>query len=153
MENIHISRIDTNSPDYPQVFDLRDEMLRKPLGMSLKNDDLSRDYVDMIFMAKHEGKVIGCVMLHHKDEDHLQLRQMAVSADWQGKGIGRLIVLEAELYAREAGYKIMVLHARKTALGFYQRLGYTVTSEEFLEVGIPHYIMQKEMEPWQLDEY
>ena len=153
MEHIHISRIETTAPDYAQVFALRDELLRKPLGMSLKNDDLSRDYVDTIFMAKHGETVIGCVMLHHKDETHLQLRQMAVHNDWQGKGVGRLIVLEAEQYAREEGYKIMVLHARKTAIGFYERLGYKVTSDEFMEVGIPHYIMEKEMEPWQFEQY
>ena len=59
MDNIIISRTDTNAPEYPQVFALRDEILRKPLGMSLKNDDLSRDYIDTIFIARRGDEVIG----------------------------------------------------------------------------------------------
>lgn len=145
MNNITISRIDTNAPEYPQVFDLRDEILRKPLGMSLKNDDLSRDYIDTIFIAKQEDKVVGCLMLHHKDAQHLQLRQMAVANDMQGAGVGRQIVHAAEKFAAENGYGTMILHARKVAVGFYDRLGYAVTSDEFTEVGIPHYIMEKSM--------
>jgi len=145
MDNIAIAHIDTNAPEYPQVFALRDEQLRKPLGMSLKNDDLSRDYIDNIFIAKYGDKVIGCLMLHHKDDRHLQLRQMAVDSEWQGKGVGRQIVIAAEKFAAEKGYHKMVLHARKVATGFYDRLGYSITGDEFLEVGIPHFIMEKSM--------
>jgi hypothetical protein len=35
------------------------------------------------------------------------------------------------------------MHARKTALGFYEKLGYSRQGEEFTEVTIPHYIMEK----------
>jgi predicted GNAT family N-acyltransferase len=39
----------------------------------------------------------------------------------------------------------MELHARATAIDFYKRLGYSVCSEEFTEVGIPHRIMRKQL--------
>ena len=144
-DRIYVSRIDTTAPEYTQAFALRDEILRKPLGMSLKNDDLSRDLTDVILIAQYQDVVIACLMLHHKDDANLQLRQMAVASNWQGKSVGRFIVREAELYAQEKGYKTMVLHARKVAVGFYKRLGYKITSREFMEVGIPHYIMEKEL--------
>jgi predicted GNAT family N-acyltransferase len=35
------------------------------------------------------------------------------------------------------------MHARQTAVGFYQKLGYSITGEPFEEVTIPHYIMEK----------
>jgi predicted GNAT family N-acyltransferase len=35
------------------------------------------------------------------------------------------------------------MHARTTAVGFYQKLGYARTGEEFTEVTIPQYIMEK----------
>ena len=143
MKNIITAVIDTASPEYAQVFALRDEVLRRPLGMSLKDDDLSRDLVDTIFVAKQGDKVIGCLMLHHVDEGCMQLRQMAVDTASQGQGVGRIIVDAAERYAAAQGYSTMVLHARKVAVGFYDSLGYTTTSDEFMEVGIPHYIMEK----------
>jgi predicted GNAT family N-acyltransferase len=143
MDKITIAQIDTASPEYVEVFELRDELLRKPLGMSLKNDDLSRDHTDIILVAKQNNKVVGCLMLHHKDEANVQLRQMAVAGELQGTGVGRVIVTAAEQLAAEKGYKTMVLHARKVAVGFYDRLGYAAISEEFMEVGIPHFIMEK----------
>ena len=49
----------------------------------------------------------------------------------------------AENVARDLGYRKLCMHARKTALGFYEKLGYTVAGEEFLEVTIPHFTMEK----------
>jgi predicted GNAT family N-acyltransferase len=49
----------------------------------------------------------------------------------------------AENLARDRGMKKLVMHARKTAVGFYEKLGYKVTGEEFEEVTIPHYEMEK----------
>jgi predicted GNAT family N-acyltransferase len=37
------------------------------------------------------------------------------------------------------------MHARKNAIGFYEKMGYQVTSEEFLEVTIPHVVMEKKL--------
>jgi len=39
----------------------------------------------------------------------------------------------------------MVMHARKTALGFYEKLGYNVVGDEFTEVTIPHFVMEKNL--------
>jgi predicted GNAT family N-acyltransferase len=37
------------------------------------------------------------------------------------------------------------MHARQSAVGFYQKLGYQIRGEEFEEVTIPHYEMQKQL--------
>lgn len=39
----------------------------------------------------------------------------------------------------------MVLHARDVAKGFYRSMQYRVVGDEFTEVGIPHYHMEKEL--------
>ncbi len=145
MDNIIITTLTSSSPEYPEVYDLREEVLRKPLGLSLKNEDLSRDHTDTIMACKSGGKVIACLMLHHKDAGTMQLRQMAVAPEWQGKGVGRMLVQAAEAHTASAGYRKMILHARKTAMGFYGSMDYKVTGDEFSEVGIAHYIMEKEM--------
>jgi predicted N-acetyltransferase YhbS len=143
--DIIISQINSSSPQFQQVWDLREEVLRKPLGRSLKDDDLSRDYVDAIFVAEYDGRVIGCVFMHHLDAEQLQLRAMAVYNEWQGKGVGRMLVQAGEQFAKEKNYSKILLHARKVALGFYAGMGYSITSDEFIEVGIPHYMMEKEL--------
>jgi predicted GNAT family N-acyltransferase len=51
----------------------------------------------------------------------------------------------AENVARDRGYKVLHMHARKSAVGFYKKLGYEVVGDEFEEVTIPHYEMQKNL--------
>lgn len=146
MEGIVVSRIDITDAKYPQVYNLREEMLRKPIGLSLKDENLSADASNAIFIAEHNDTVIGCVMLYPiADEEKIKLRQMAVYDEWQGKGIGKVLVDAAENYAKDKGYSAIILHARKVSEGFYKKLGYDTTSSEFTEVGIPHVVMEKDV--------
>jgi len=78
-----------------------------------------------------------------KDDNTIQLRQMAVISGLQGKGIGRVLMQFAENIARDRGFKKLIMHARKTAMGFYEKLGYNRVGNEFFEVTISHYIMEK----------
>lgn len=145
MNDITIRLIDTEAPEYKGVWQVREDTLRKPLGRSLKNENISWDKDALIFAALHNEQVIGCVLLTKVDEQTAKLRAMAVYGHWQGKGIGRLLVNALEETALKTGYKKIVLHARKVALDFYKRLNYTVVGNEFTEVGIPHYKMEKDL--------
>jgi len=147
MEGISISYINISSPKYREVWDLREEVLRKPLGLSLKNEYLSWDNEDIIFIAEQNEKVVGCLMLHDVGNKTIKLRQMAVYDNRQGMGIGRMLVEAAEKYAAQNGYCQVVLHARKGATGFYTTLGYLQFGDEFMEVGIPHIGMKKYISP------
>jgi len=146
MNSVTIKEIFTTDPEYAEVYELREELLRKPLGLSLENEDLSADRTDHILAAIYDGKVIGCVMLQPKDKITIKLRQMAVATAWQGKNIGRLLVQEAEATAKQHNYGHIVLHARDIAEGFYKKLGYSSTDDTFTEVGIPHIRMEKALD-------
>jgi predicted GNAT family N-acyltransferase len=37
------------------------------------------------------------------------------------------------------------MHARDTAIGFYEKLGYKVKGDGFIEVNVPHHVMEKEL--------
>lgn len=143
MEGIDIKQITSTGPSYQELLQLRNKMLRAPLGMNLFEEDLSRDTEDKIVTAYSGDKMIGCVMLKHLNEKEVKLRAMAVDDSFQGKGIGRLLVEHAENTARENGYETIVLNARVTAKEFYSKLGYDAVSDEFIEVTIPHIAMQK----------
>jgi predicted GNAT family N-acyltransferase len=145
MNPITIAITHAAAPEYQAVWQLREEVLRKPLGMSLKNESLAMDADDDIFVAKDGEEVIGCLMLHHLDSTTIKFRQMAVYDAWQGKNIGRLLIETAEKYAANKGYKQVSLHARKVVSGFYTALGYKSIGDEFEEVGIAHLLMKKEL--------
>lgn len=143
MNDITIAEVTIQDPEYKEIWQLREDVLRNPLGMSLVNEDLSMDKEDTIFIAKHEDKVIGCLMLHSISDIVMKFRQMAVNEQWQGKGVGRLLMTAAETAIAAKGYTTIMLHARQVVCGFYESLGYDITSSAFTEVGIPHVIMKK----------
>jgi predicted GNAT family N-acyltransferase len=68
---------------------------------------------------------------------------MAVHPSMQRNGMGASIMNFAENVARDTGYSKMVLNARKTASEFYEKLGYQVSTGEFIEVNLPHLGMVK----------
>lgn len=140
-----IKQIDHGSKEYDQMVQLRNEILRKPLGISFISEELQREKDDILIGTFEEDKMLGCCLLTKMDEKTVRLRQMAVQNNLQGKGIGATMMTFAENVARDAGYKNMVMHARKSAIGFYEKLGYKVTSKEFLEITIPHYLMEKSL--------
>jgi len=145
MKEIEIREIDVDSDEYPEVLSFRNKYLREPIGLNLFEEDLSDDAEDYIIIAKEGKHIRGCVMLHPKTTDLIKLRQMAIDEALRGKGLGKILVTNAEETALENGYRTIVLHARITARGFYEKLGYAAFGDIFTEVGIPHIAMQKEL--------
>ena len=137
--------IEHGSPEYRLMVKLRDDILRKPLGLTFAPDELEHEKENILIGAFDDDDILGCCMLVEENSSTVRLRQMAVLNDLQGKGIGRALMTFAENIARDRGYKILSMHARKNAAGFYEKMGYKVASDEFTEVTIPHYVMEKEL--------
>ena len=137
--------IDHNSKEYRQMIELRDEILRKPLGLYFDPEELNREKDDVLIGAFEDDKLIGCCLITRADAYSCRLRQMAVTSNLQKKGIGATLMNFAENVARDRGYNIMVMHARKTAVGFYQKFGYAISGDEFYEVTVAHYVMEKKL--------
>jgi len=135
--------VNYGSPEYRSMCRLRDEALRKPIGLRLTEEETLRDKNDVLIVCMKNEEAIACCILTKIDSETVQLRQMAVAADFQGKGLGKEILLFAEKVAEANGYSTIRMHARKTAIGFYEKIGYGVIGDEFMEVGIPHFEMAK----------
>lgn len=137
--------IDHGTAEYEQMVKLRDDILRKPLGLSFTKEELEREKNNLHIVAYEDERMLGCCMLLEQDPQTVRLRQMAVMNDLQGKGIGKALMQFAENLARDRGYKRITMHARKNATGFYEKMGYKRVGKEFDEITIPHYVMEKEL--------
>ena len=74
-----------------------------------------------------------------------RIGRMAVLAGWRGRGVGAAIL---DLLVREAarrGLREAYLHAQSHARAFYERHGFVVEGEEYLEAGIPHVGMRRRL--------
>lgn len=143
MEEGAVKIIRIQQPEYLEVLALRQEVLRRPLGLNLYEEDLSAEVDAQIFIYKLNEKVVACLLALPVDVASIRLKQMAVAAPYQGKGIGNKLMLAAEAFAKERGFGNIYFHARESALPFYEKLGYEIQSDTFEEVGIPHKKMGK----------
>lgn len=71
--------------------------------------------------------------------------RMAVLAEWRGRGIGSRILAALVARARERGMPRVVLNAQTHAAPFYARHGFAASGPEFMEAGIPHLAMAREL--------
>jgi predicted GNAT family N-acyltransferase len=137
--------IDHGSAEYQQMLNLRDEILRRPLGLTFSKEEIEKEKDNLLIAAYEDDQMLGCGMLVEEDPQTVRLRQMAVPDNLQGKGIGKALMQFAENLARDRGYKKITMHARKNAVGFYQKMGYEKVGDEFEEITIPHYVMEKKL--------
>lgn len=71
--------------------------------------------------------------------------RMAVMPDWRGMGVGRALLDALMDEARQYRMPRLLLHAQTAAAGFYRRFGFGAAGDEFMEAGIPHVLMMREL--------
>lgn len=131
------------SPDYAEALNLRDRILRAPLGLKFTPEELADDAMRRHFCARSGGTVVGSVSFKALGPHTLQLKQMAVAEERRREKIGSRLLRHAEAWARREGYGMVILNARVGAEGFYARQGYALECALFEEQGIPHVRMTK----------
>jgi predicted GNAT family N-acyltransferase len=135
-----IARLATPA-DMPAVFALRHEVF--VVGQDVP-EELERDELDAVSdhaVAVVDDQVVGTGRLLPDGT----IGRMAVSSAVRGQGIGAAVLTVLEEQARERGLAAVELHAQVHALGFYDRYGYVPFTEVYLEAGIEHRSMRKEL--------
>lgn len=104
-----------------------------------------REAESVHFVAYADGDPVGAARLRPYDGSTGKVERVAVLEPERGAGVGRALMDAVEAAARDAGYAELVLHAQVPVVGFYERLSYEVTGEEFEDAGIPHREMRKRL--------
>ncbi|GLY11334.1 GNAT family N-acetyltransferase [Pseudobacillus badius] len=94
------------------------------------------------FVLYDEGKPCGAGRFRTKDGLG-KAERICILPEYRGKGAGRLIMEAVEAQAREQQLPALKLDAQVHAIPFYERLGYEIISDEFMDAGIPHKSMKK----------
>lgn len=74
-----------------------------------------------------------------------KLERICILVPYRKYGLGKIIINALEEIAKERGVSKVKLHGQKQAEGFYKKLGYQTSSNIFIEDGIPHILMLKEI--------
>lgn len=79
-----------------------------------------------------------------EDEFQYRLRGMATEPEHRGKGYSLALLNTAIPLIEKNNIHVLWCNARSGALGFYQKVGFEVISDEFEIEGIgPHFVMRK----------
>ena len=87
--------------------------------------------------------IVGTARLVDKGEGKGKIGRVAVLREHRGKGVGALLMRQAEQTARDQGFTYLALDAQCYAIPFYEKLGYVAQGDVFLDCAIEHRYMSK----------
>jgi GNAT superfamily N-acetyltransferase len=105
---------------------------REPRPMTA---DYSRAVVEHLIDLLEDGGTPAALIELCREPDHLLIENVAVHADWQGKGLGTRLLVHAESVARDLGFSQLRLYtnaAFASNIAFYQRRGYREDRREVI---------------------
>ncbi len=139
-------QIANNQNQIDAIIDLRYDILRKPWNQPKETSTDGMEDSALNAFIEDDGKTIACGRLQDNGSRVGQIRYMAVNENYQGKGLGKLIVTKLEEEALKINLHSIELQARENALKFYKSQGYIVKETSFkLWDIIQHYLMTKEL--------
>ncbi|OLT29121.1 GNAT family N-acetyltransferase [Nocardiopsis sp. CNR-923] len=127
------------------VFVIRGAVFVSEQQVPIEEEWDERDVTADHLLALVDDVPVGTVRLVDQGGGVGVLGRLAVLPKGRGAGTGVALVRAVEDRARERGLTTVELHAQTHALGFYERLGYTAHGEEFLDAGIPHLHMARDV--------
>jgi ribosomal protein S18 acetylase RimI-like enzyme len=109
---------------------------REPKPMTANYDEaVARHRFDLLYVDGTLAALIETI----RERDHLLVENVAVSPSFQGRGLGRRLMVHAEVLARELGFDTIRLYTNQRFaenIALYRRLGYQVDREEDVKVGV-----------------
>lgn len=103
----------------------------------LEWDGLDIDAMHLLAFNQ-QGKAIGCARLFNNGS----IGRMAVLQEMRGLGIGQALLSAAINICKQHHLEKATLSAQTHAIEFYQKAGFVVVSDVYLDANIPHVDMQ-----------
>ena len=147
--NYQLKFVKYGSPEYDQAAQLRYSLFYQEHCIPFESifDPQEKQDLHLVITANPENHVLAYGRLSQKSFDEFQIYQMVVEPEYQGQGLGMLILQALTEVATHQGAGLLSLNARVTKVQFYQRSGFEPIGEVFASssTGVEHIKMQKEI--------
>jgi predicted GNAT family N-acyltransferase len=121
---------------------LRHDVFVDEQGVPLDLEIDEHDETAVHIVAFEDGELLGTCRVLQAGEQ-AKFGRLVVARHARGRGIGAALLAEAERRARGMGCDHMVPAAQTSAMGLYERAGYTARGDVYLDAGIEHVTMEK----------
>jgi predicted GNAT family N-acyltransferase len=136
-------RIATSDHEREDAYSVRRKVFVDEQGVPLS---LELDHLDLTaahFVVYSEAIPIGAGRIRETSQGIGKVERVSVLKEYRGKHLGNLIMNALEEHAVATGMNKIILNAQSYAIPFYEKLGYAITSPEFMDADIPHRAMEK----------
>lgn len=142
MFTVTIAKVEQERED---AFFVRKKVFVEEQGvpLSLEIDEL--DDIATHFVVYSGDEPIGAGRFREISKGIGKVERVCVLKEYRGKHIGNLVMHALEEHAVENGFEKILLNAQSYAVPFYEKLGFVVTSPEFMDADIPHRAMEKKL--------
>jgi len=127
------------------AYDVRKKVFVDEQGVPISLEIDEFDNTASHFIIYDDQQPIGAGRIREIGPGIGKVERVCVLKEFRGKHLGNLIMHELEKHAKSAKMTKVVLNAQSYAVPFYEKLGYTVTSPEFMDADIPHRAMEKDI--------
>jgi predicted GNAT family N-acyltransferase len=124
---------------------IREEVFIKeqhvPIELEWDEFDKSATHLLAQHIQKEKILAIGTarIVFYNKGKDNIaHIGRMAVLKTWRHIGVGSKLLQTCICECKKHHSKKIMLNAQTSAIPFYQKAGFTISSEEFLDAKIPH---------------
>lgn len=131
--------------EHDDAFAVRKKVFVEEQGVPLHLECDAEDAAATHFIMYDDDEPVGAARLRSIEKNTAKIERVCILQSQRGKKLGALIMREMEKYAIFISKETLKLHAQSHAIPFYEKLGYAVTSPEFLDAGIPHRAMEKKI--------
>ena len=130
--NIQVIRA-TETWQQAGAYYVRIQGMAKQHNITLRREFDEHDKPDTkyIVITDDDFPVATC-RLYRIDADSAAIGRVVVLPEYRGKGLGKRVMCEAEIWLSELGFTLAVVESRDVAVGFYQSLGYSVTDSQII---------------------
>jgi predicted GNAT family N-acyltransferase len=139
--------IEYGSEEYYQAAILRYHLFYRQHNISLESifNPQEKQDLHLAIITNSGNRVMAYGRLGQNSTDEFQIYQMVVVPECQGKKLGTRILQALTEIAISRGAGHLILNARITKVGFYQKFGFESVGKIFpsLMTGVPHIKMQK----------
>ena len=141
--NLNVKKFfELSSEEVYEILRARAQIFIVEQGMNCLDPD-GDDYNALHMFFKEDGRVTAYLRVVQDNGDESAVKIGRVLTLTHGIGLGRELIESAISELKKCfSAKKVILHSQKTAVGFYKKLGFIPTSEEFLEEGIVHISME-----------
>lgn len=131
MKSLKLFRTGSDDKDFIELVRELDKVLMESDGEDHPfYDQFNKlDNIKHVVIAYSDGTAAGCGSIKRYDNVTAEVKRMYVHRQFRSKGIGRKILEELELWAKELNYSECILETgkkQKEAVGLYLNSGYEI---------------------------